>query len=146
MLHPHRIRIRIRIRRLLKIYIRIRIRIRADADNPHIRADAYADCPPLTETLVAAMRITPKERRAKSKKPYPKSPNYEFRSATFTKGTCFSCGGKHLRKDCKFRNAQCRRCNRMGHIERACRKQNCGRKDSWLEILSLISLLTLEVK
>ena len=34
--------------------------------------------------------------------------------------SCHSCGGKHLRKDCRFRNSQCYKCNRIGHIAKVC--------------------------
>ena len=37
---------------------------------------------------------------------------------------CDSCGGTHLRKDCKFRQAVCRSCNRIGHIQRVCRSSS----------------------
>ena len=34
---------------------------------------------------------------------------------------CFSCGSKaHMRSDCKFRQAFCRKCGRQGHISTAC--------------------------
>ncbi|KAL1481150.1 hypothetical protein MTO96_050419, partial [Rhipicephalus appendiculatus] len=36
-------------------------------------------------------------------------------------GTCYGCGGAHLRADCRFKNAQCRACKKTGHIERVCR-------------------------
>lgn len=34
---------------------------------------------------------------------------------------CFSCGGKHYRSECKFRNAKCNKCHKTGHIQRVCR-------------------------
>ena len=33
---------------------------------------------------------------------------------------CASCGGSHPRPQCKFWDAQCRACGKMGHIARAC--------------------------
>ena len=36
-------------------------------------------------------------------------------------GTCDSCGGQHLRSKCKFRDAECRKCHKRGHIQRVCR-------------------------
>ena len=36
-------------------------------------------------------------------------------------GQCYSCGGQHLRSSCRFRNAECRRCHKSGHIQRVCR-------------------------
>ena len=35
--------------------------------------------------------------------------------------SCNSCGGLHLRSNCKFRDAECRRCHKTGHIQRVCR-------------------------
>ncbi|XP_032997840.1 uncharacterized protein LOC117042402 [Lacerta agilis] len=35
--------------------------------------------------------------------------------------SCDSCGKAHERRFCRFRNAQCRKCKRMGHIARVCR-------------------------
>ena len=37
--------------------------------------------------------------------------------------TCFSCGGSHLRNVCKFKNAQCHKCSKLGHISKVCRSQ-----------------------
>ena len=34
------------------------------------------------------------------------------------KGICDSCGGNHLRKDCKFRQSICHRCHKKGHIKK----------------------------
>ncbi|XP_063285531.1 uncharacterized protein K02A2.6-like, partial [Pelobates fuscus] len=39
------------------------------------------------------------------------------------KGTCYSCGGKHRRNTCRFRNAVCHTCKRTGHIQTVC--QGC---------------------
>ena len=36
---------------------------------------------------------------------------------------CASCGGQHARQKCKFREAQCRACGKLGHIARACYSQ-----------------------
>uniref|UniRef100_A0AC35EYZ7 Peptidase A2 domain-containing protein n=1 Tax=Panagrolaimus sp. PS1159 TaxID=55785 RepID=A0AC35EYZ7_9BILA len=36
---------------------------------------------------------------------------------------CPSCGGRHNRKDCKFKDAECRFCHIQGHIESVCRKK-----------------------
>lgn len=36
-------------------------------------------------------------------------------------GVCYSCGNHHRRKECKFRNANCNKCGRVGHIARVCR-------------------------
>lgn len=52
---------------------------------------------------------------------------YSHRSAEATKAqtgrkmnTCYGCGGAHNRESCRFRDAQCRFCRKIGHIERVC--------------------------
>lgn len=35
---------------------------------------------------------------------------------------CHSCGGAHLRNSCKFREAKCFQCNKVGHIKKVCRQ------------------------
>uniref|UniRef100_A0A670HXL9 CCHC-type domain-containing protein n=1 Tax=Podarcis muralis TaxID=64176 RepID=A0A670HXL9_PODMU len=36
-------------------------------------------------------------------------------------GNCASCGESHERRTCRFRNAECRQCRKLGHIARVCR-------------------------
>lgn len=36
---------------------------------------------------------------------------------------CSHCGYQHLSKDCKFKDATCRRCNKKGHISTICSQQ-----------------------
>ena len=36
------------------------------------------------------------------------------------KGKCFSCGANHLRQSCKYRDAECHKCHKKGHISRVC--------------------------
>ena len=43
-------------------------------------------------------------------------------------GSCFSCGEKHLRSTCKFRNAICRLCQKPGHIQKVCRQNSISAK------------------
>ena len=33
---------------------------------------------------------------------------------------CVCCGGEHFRSTCRFRNAKCRKCSKLGHIARVC--------------------------
>ncbi|XP_045118485.1 uncharacterized protein K02A2.6-like [Portunus trituberculatus] len=35
-------------------------------------------------------------------------------------GQCFGCGGNHLRRYCKFKDALCHSCNRKGHLSKVC--------------------------
>ena len=42
-------------------------------------------------------------------------------STTQKLGACLSCGGEHLRQSCKFRNAKCFKCQKIGHISKVCR-------------------------
>ncbi|XP_073820944.1 uncharacterized protein [Musca autumnalis] len=34
---------------------------------------------------------------------------------------CYGCGGRHVRKDCKFKNAKCFTCGKPGHISKMCK-------------------------
>uniref|UniRef100_A0A914Z206 Peptidase A2 domain-containing protein n=1 Tax=Panagrolaimus superbus TaxID=310955 RepID=A0A914Z206_9BILA len=43
---------------------------------------------------------------------------------------CASCGGNHYRKDCKFKDAVCRFCSNIGHIEAVCRKKAASKPQS----------------
>ena len=46
--------------------------------------------------------------------------------------SCHSCGDKHLRSECKFRNAICHYCKKRGHIEKVCQaKQKQGKKTNF---------------
>lgn len=49
------------------------------------------------------------------------------------KGKCFSCGGDHLRQNCKFKDAECHFCNRKGHISSVCRSR-MGKSESVREV------------
>ena len=34
--------------------------------------------------------------------------------------TCHWCGGKHMQKDCPFKEAECHKCKKKGHLARVC--------------------------
>ena len=36
---------------------------------------------------------------------------------------CYRCGGQHFNQDCRFKDAECRKCGKKGHIARACRSK-----------------------
>ena len=42
-------------------------------------------------------------------------------SNSSTRKSCHSCGGNHLHDTCKFRDALCHKCQRMGHIAPVCK-------------------------
>ena len=68
----------------------------------------------------------PHKQNAKSNRPTPKAhfkpKQQNFSNSDFPKGVCYSCGGRnHFRQNCKYRNATCRTCNRIGHVMAACR-------------------------
>ena len=50
------------------------------------------------------------------------SPCVSKDTTTSRSGPCFSCGKLHLRSTCRFRNAQCHTCGRLGHIKSVCRQ------------------------
>ena len=37
--------------------------------------------------------------------------------------TCHRCGGKHMQKDCPFKEAECHKCKKKGHLARVCRSK-----------------------
>ncbi|XP_053258972.1 uncharacterized protein LOC128420930 [Podarcis raffonei] len=45
-------------------------------------------------------------------------------------GNCASCGESHERRTCRFRNAECRQCRKLGHIARVCRARPTRRQAS----------------
>lgn len=53
------------------------------------------------------------------KRPTQFSTPYSNKNTSIT--PCDSCGGSHLRKNCKFRFAKCNNCGIQGHISTACR-------------------------
>ena len=41
-----------------------------------------------------------------------------------TKKPCYHCGGKHSPNDCRFKDQQCNKCNKTGHIAKMCHSSN----------------------
>ena len=37
---------------------------------------------------------------------------------------CYRCAGKHMSRDCRFKDFICNHCGKKGHIARACRSKN----------------------
>ncbi|KRY64072.1 hypothetical protein T4A_7326, partial [Trichinella pseudospiralis] len=58
---------------------------------------------------------------------------YQIQAKTVKPATiCQSCGGTHIRSQCRFRNARCRACQKVGHIAKVCRsKANRPRKTNF---------------
>ncbi|VDP95381.1 unnamed protein product [Echinostoma caproni] len=54
-------------------------------------------------------------------KPQKDSPGNEKRI-----NPCLSCGDHHLRSNCRFRNAKCHACGKIGHIRRVCKQTRCN--------------------
>ena len=40
------------------------------------------------------------------------------------KRPCYYCGGKHSPNDCRYKDQQCNKCNKQGHIAKMCRSGN----------------------
>lgn len=68
-------------------------------------------------------------RRDANRKPRRESraPRTKDRSSGRPTGPCFSCGGKHERKSCKFRDAECHQCHKSGHIKKVCRARQADK-------------------
>ena len=41
---------------------------------------------------------------------------YNNSSNSSPRGKCYSCGGPHFRNSCRFRNAKCNKCHKLGHL------------------------------
>lgn len=52
------------------------------------------------------------------------------RTNSATEGKCHGCGGRHMRKDCKFKNLKCFACGKLGHISKVCRSNTRQVSDS----------------
>ena len=44
--------------------------------------------------------------------------------------SCYSCGGNHVRTNCRFRNASCNYCHKQGHIVSVCKQKGRTQKNS----------------
>lgn len=97
------------------------------------------------------LHSVPKAERRKIK-PSINSRNIHGKSHTSVKpnalGKCDSCGGNHARQTCKFRQAKCHSCGKLGHIQSVCRnhQSNCKYASNSTEPLSeSLSNLSLSV-
>ena len=53
----------------------------------------------------------------------PKNGPRENRSFSGNLPPCPGCGGRHKRSDCPFRDQECRKCHKKGHIQKVCRSK-----------------------
>ena len=44
------------------------------------------------------------------------------------KPTCYRCGGEHLAPSCRFKETECHRCKKVGHIAKMCKTKTAGGK------------------
>jgi transposase InsO family protein len=51
----------------------------------------------------------------------PAAKSWKPKVESTKKGSCDSCGGSHMRSQCKFREAVCYNCDRKGHVAKVCR-------------------------
>ncbi|XP_058985045.1 uncharacterized protein LOC131805640 [Musca domestica] len=49
-----------------------------------------------------------------------------------TEVRCYGCGGRHVLKDCKFKNAKCFSCSKVGHISKVCKSKTKQIEESLL--------------
>lgn len=61
------------------------------------------------------------------------------------KGACYSCGGSHLRSQCKFREVECHKCKKTGHIARVCRSKSTQKGVPKTSKLNHVGIVDLEV-
>ena len=74
----------------------------------------------LHEPSAAVNRVRQQQQK---KKPPPKgnsTASNEKKGSKEEPDACHSCGGKHIRKNCKFRDATCYKCHGKGHIATVC--------------------------
>ena len=52
--------------------------------------------------------------------------NASYSSSDKPKSPCMGCGAMHFKRFCKFKNAECRSCGIVGHLERMCLNRRDG--------------------
>ncbi|XP_011861714.1 PREDICTED: uncharacterized protein K02A2.6-like, partial [Vollenhovia emeryi] len=73
--------------------------------------------PPQTTVLsITQSKDNPKKQKISKDKSSPKTS-----SQPATKNKCNGCGGSHPRAKCTFRDAECYKCSKKGHIAKMCR-------------------------
>jgi len=58
------------------------------------------------------------------------------RSKSQSAGKCYRCLGDHLANACKFRTADCYLCKKVGHIAKACKSKQKGKKSKQVNLKS----------
>ncbi len=48
------------------------------------------------------------------------------RGAFSQRGTCYGCGGNHMRDQCPARQTKCHHCGKIGHLQKMCRAKKKG--------------------
>lgn len=60
-------------------------------------------------------------------------PNSKNRNVQSNSYSCYSCGGNHMRKECKYRDATCHTCNRKGHLSKVCKSSSVPNTSSYTD-------------
>ena len=127
-------------------YLQIRnVIIRALDDRPDIGVDQLRDlltryetrtCDALIDTNASALNKEVEVSALSSKT--KQLPARKAGPPKTVMSPCLSCGGRHPRKDCKFRKAVCRKCQKEGHIAKVCRSSSALR-ENLIESNSILS-------